>query len=532
MPAAPPVPRLHHRWPCLWGPAAAVPCRHARRAARRTVATGRAADPSADVLVVGAGAAGLTAAHFAAKAGARTVLLERTKEAGKKILMSGGARCNVMPAVPCDSETDFFVAAGDALTPAQRRYAKKVARLTLESWDPDEVRAWFKRDIGLRLSLEDETNKLFPTSNSSREVRDKLVDAVEGAGVTIRYGSGISAFKRLPCDATGELVWHAYAEDPPTKWSEHAPGALIATARTIVVATGGLSFPAVGTDGTGHDAVRALGVRVAPTYPALVPLLGAPPGAAAVGSLAGVSLADVRLRAEEREEKAPAADDQPTPKKRKKNKAKKTETTAHRGGFLFSHRGFTGPALLDLSHRIVLARDDAVAERRNSVRLLIDWTGAGREVWLEHLEAARASGVGMRGALRGGGIPQRLADALLAHADIPTDRAACELRREERDRLLEALVAHELDVGGADGGFKKAEVSGGGVPLSSLNASTLEVSDVPGVSDLFLCGEVVDVHGRIGGFNFLWAWTSARRAGLSAAARAAATAAPGAAVGL
>ena len=461
-----------------------------------------------DVAVLGAGAAGLTAAFFAAQRlgglHGRVAVLERTGEAGKKILMSGGSRCNVMPAIPASPEDDFFTAAGDSnATAGELKYAKKVAKLTLNSWHPEELRHWFEHDVKLSLTLEESTQKLFPTSNSAREVRNKLVEAVEDQGGVMMHGHGVSSMKRLPSEEhDGELLWHLYAEDPPSKWSLHEPGALIARARAVVVATGGLSFPAVGTDGTGHKMLRdELGVRIAETYPALVPLLGVSP---AQEQLAGVSLSDVRLQAVES-----------GPKKNKRKK--RASTTAHRSGFLFTHKGFSGPSVLDLSHRVILARQQMVED----VKLMVEWTGDTREEWADRLEAQRSGGGGVRGALRSGGIPQRLADALMRHADVPLDRVASELRKGERERLLTALAGYELEVGSADGGFKKAEVSGGGVPLSSLKPDGLALQ---GLENVFCCGEICDVHGRIGGFNFLWAWTSGRLAGLGSAAGAAAAA--------
>ena len=193
-----------------------------------------------------------------------------------------------MPAIPASPEDDFFTAAGDSNASAgELKYAKKVAKLTLNSWHPEELRHWFEHDVKLSLTLEESTQKLFPTSNSAREVRNKLVEAVEDQGGAVMHGHGVSSMKRLPSEEhDGELLWHLYAEDPPSKWSLHEPGALIARARAVVVATGGLSFPAVGTDGTGHKMLRdELGVRIAETYPALVPLLGVTTGGAALYTL-------------------------------------------------------------------------------------------------------------------------------------------------------------------------------------------------------------------------------------------------------
>jgi len=184
---------------------------------------------------------------------------------------------------------------------------------------------------------------------------------------------------------------------------------------------------------------------------------------------------------------------------------------AARSGFLFTHRGFSGPAVLDLSHRFVPGGAPTAPSS-----LLADWTGEGRAAWEGRLAEGGAALVSTR---LSAAMPARLAAALCAAAGVPAERKAAELRREERVALLDALTAYPLHVTG-DAGFPKAEVSGGGVPLSELSSNSLESKRSPG---LFLCGEIVDVFGRIGGYNFSWAWASGRLAGLGAASSAART---------
>jgi predicted Rossmann fold flavoprotein len=251
------------------------------------------------IVVVGAGAAGSMAAIFAAGEGRRVLLLERTPNGGRKILISGGGRCNVLPSRAHPSQ---FVTASSPNT------LKKM----LLSWPLAEQRRFFEETLGLRLVLEPETGKLFPASNRARDVRDRLYDLAARRGVEISYGARVTGL-----------------EPGQDSWRVELDGGAPIRARAVVLATGGLSVPASGSDGLGLGIAERLGHTIHPTYPALTPLTAEPPRHAA---LAGVSL-DVRLEA-------------PLGRGR--------FTT--RGGFLFTHRGYSGPTVLDISHLAVLSR--------------------------------------------------------------------------------------------------------------------------------------------------------------------------------
>jgi predicted Rossmann fold flavoprotein len=247
----------------------------------------------------------------------------------------------------------------------------------------------------------------------------------------------------------------------------------------VIIATGGLSVPNTGSDGAGLEMLRVLGHTMHPTYAALTPLTS---NDAAFNSLAGISLT-VSLRA---------------------SSAERTATAT--GGFLFTHRGYSGPAVLDVSHVIVRAR----AENRSHASLQVQWTGLGEAAWDVALKPH--GGRTVTGALRAE-LPDRLATVLLAQAGVDATRPLSELRREERRALIDTLVRGALPWNG-DEGYKKAEVTGGGVALSEVNPRTMESRRHPG---LYLCGEVLDAFGPIGGYNFLWAWATGRAAGLGAA---------------
>ncbi len=407
---------------------------------------------SASIIVIGAGAAGTMAAIFAAGEGGRVLLLERTKDGGRKILISGGGRCNVLPS---------------RLHP--RKYITASSPNTLKkmllSWPLAEQRGFFEETLGIRLVLEPETGKLFPVSNKAREVRDRLVELAVERGVEIRFQSYVTEL-RPPAD--GE------------PWQVLLEGGEAITTSAVIIATGGLSVPATGSDGTGLRIVRRLGHTIHDAYPALTPLTAEPPLHA---PLAGISL-EVTLE-------APLA--------------KGSFTT--RGGFLFTHRGYSGPSVLDISHLAVLSRMRGDGRQP----ILVQWTEQDLESWDALL---REASVGTVTSLLRRHLPARLADTLIDEAEIEPERALAELRREERARLVAVLARYPLPWTG-DEGYKKAEVTGGGVSLAEVDPRTLESRLHPG---LFLCGEILDAFGPIGGYNFAWGWATGRAAGRGAAA--------------
>jgi predicted Rossmann fold flavoprotein len=386
------------------------------------------------------------AAIFARRGGSRVTIVEKTADGGRKILISGGGRCNVLPEA---IEPDRFVT--DSPRPLLRRM--------LRSWPLRGQRDFFEREVGVPLAFEADTRKWFPASNRARDIRDGLIALARREGVELRFNT----------DVTG-----LHASDG--RWRvETTAGEIEASA--VLLATGGHSVPATGSSGAGLEIARRLGHIVHETYPALTPLVVEPPRHAA---LAGVSL-DVRVRARSAR-----------------------EAIESRGGWLFTHRGYSGPAVLDVSH--VAVRSRAVGDA--TVR--VQWCDLGADAWRETL--ASASGLVANVVARH--LPQRLAEQLLIEAGVPRDRRAAELRRSERAALVEHLTTYAVPWTG-DEGYKKAEVTGGGVALDEVDPRTLESRRCPG---LFFCGELLDAFGPIGGHNFAWAWATGRLAGRGAAA--------------
>ncbi len=405
--------------------------------------------PTHRVAVIGAGAAGSVAAIFAAGAGADTVLLERTKDGGRKILISGGGRCNILPARVDESR---FVTDSSPHT----------LRLMLRSWPLAEQVAFFERELRLPLVEETESAKLFPVSNRARDVRDGLL------ALASRRGARFVPESRVTGIVPRAGGWRIEREDGP---------ALDADA--VVVATGGLSVPTTGSDGAGLAMLAGLGHTIQPTYAALTPIVQEPPE---LGALAGISL-PVTITAKD---------------------GRRAATST--GGFLITHRGYSGPSVLDVSHVVVRSRADG----RRTARLLVQWTALDARAWESALtpEGTRTVGAVLRREL-----PERLADALAERAGVPPARPLAQLRRAERHRLIETLVRGELPWTG-DEGYRKAEVTGGGVSLAEVDPRTMESRRHPG---LHVSGEALDAFGPIGGYNFLWAWATGRAAGLGAA---------------
>jgi predicted Rossmann fold flavoprotein len=387
------------------------------------------------------------AAIFAARAGADVRLLERTRDGGRKILISGGGRCNILPATVDESR---FV------TDSSPHTLRKIVR----SWPLREQITFFERDAGLPLVEETESAKLFPRSQSARDVRDRLYALAQQHGVTIQTQANVVGF------APAGSEWRVTIENADDLVTDR-----------VIVATGGLSVPQTGSDGRGLSIVESLGHTVHSTYAALTPLVATPPPFA---ELSGVSLnVTVVARGDQRQASAT-------------------------GGFLFTHRGYSGPAVLDVSH--VAVRSEATAP----ARITVQWAARGDQEWVDALKPH-----GSRTVLSAvaSSMPGRLAEALIAFAGVEPGQALAHLNRSDRVRLIDTLVRGVLPWTG-DEGYKKAEVTGGGVSLAEIDPRTLESRRHRG---LFLCGEMLDAFGPIGGYNFLWAWATGRAAGVGAA---------------
>jgi predicted Rossmann fold flavoprotein len=389
-----------------------------------------------DVAVIGAGAAGLMAAIFAARAGRRVVAIDGAARIGAKILISGGGRCNV---------THHAVSASDFN--GNRNQIAKVLR----EFDVQETVDFF-RDLGVELKRE-ETGKLFPVTDRAKTIVDALLAAARDVGVELMTSTKVTSLER------GFII----------------NGTL--EAERVILAAGGRSVPKTGSDGSGYALVRALGHSVTPLFPALVPLMI--DGEHPIKTLSGTSVdAEISVR-----------------------NANGRVVHRARGSMLFTHFGLSGPLILDISRHWLAARPSTLA-----ANLLPGET-------FESLDAALLA-ESRRNPHATLSRVVRLPDRLLA-AFAPDAPPLGKLSKESRRAIARAFTELELPVT-RDRGFDYAEVTAGGVPLDEVDLTTMESRLTPG---LHLCGEILDVDGRIGGFNFQWAWSSGVVAGRGAAER-------------
>ncbi len=384
-----------------------------------------------DVVVLGAGAAGLMCAATAGQRGRRVLVLEHNGQPGRKILISGGGRCNFtnLHCGPANflSENPHFAKSALALF-QPRHFLERVDRHGIP---------WHEKTLG----------QLF-CDGSARAILDMLLAECEQGGVELALNAHSIAVDRTP----GEFL----VSSPLGEFA----------CESLVVATGGLSIPKLGASGLGYDLARQFGLKIVEPRPALVPLvLGG--AEAAWTQLAGVA-AEVVAQA---------------------GKAKFREK------MLVTHRGLSGPAVLQAS-----------SYWRPGETLALDFApdrGSKGGVLGELMRPeSRRDMAALKQALREV-VPQRLAGFLAeAGAFQGWSNAALETRERELHRWALHPVGTE--------GFDKAEVTAGGVDTAGLQARTLEARNVPG---LFFIGEVVDVTGHLGGFNFQWAWASGVAAG-------------------
>jgi predicted Rossmann fold flavoprotein len=399
-----------------------------------------------DIAIIGAGAAGLTAAIFARRtaSGARIVLLDGAPKIGAKILISGGGRCNVTH---------------DVVTPDDFNGNRNAIAKVLRTFTVEQTLAWFG-ELGVTMKRE-ETGKLFPTTDRARTVLDALLGGCEGVEirtssrvVSCEFGAGRAAALQT---ASGEII-----------------------AKRVILATGGRSVPKTGSDGGGYALARSLGHTVGEVFPALVPLVLE--DGHWMTRLSGTSLeAELSVRS--------SVDTGGTGR----------VLVRHRGSMLFTHFGLSGPVVLDISRHWIASRGLLFAN------LLPGETFESLEATLVH-ETRRNPRATVASVLRGR-VPEKLLSSI-----VGDPMPLAKMTKEERRRIVRAFVDVPIPVL-RDRGFDYAEVTADGVPLSEVELSTMASRRCDG---LYLCGEILDVDGRIGGYNFQWAWASGRLAGMHA----------------
>jgi len=383
------------------------------------------------VIILGAGAAGMMAGIEAARRGRRVVMLDHAQAPGEKIRISGGGRCNF---------TNLSTAPERFLSQNPRFSRSALARFTpadfIARLDHAGI-AWHEKIAG----------QLF-CDGSATQVVGMLTAAMGEAGVSLRLGVEIGAVRR----AGGFVV--------------ETPGGGLA-AESLVVATGGKSIPKMGATGLGYRIAESFGLGLVETRPGLVPLTLSEPDLAATSALAGVAL-PARLS---------------------------VGRTAFDAGLLFTHRGLSGPAVLQISNYW-----------REGGEVVID-LAPGERLGAALRAARTESGRSAVQTVLARWLPERLAAFVTARAGV--EGRLADQPNAALDRLAEAAQAWRLRPTGSEG-YRTAEVTLGGVDTRGLDARTMEARAVPG---LYFVGEVIDVTGWLGGYNFQWAWSSGWAAG-------------------
>jgi predicted Rossmann fold flavoprotein len=420
------------------------------------------------IVVVGAGAAGLWAAQRAGELmkarGKRpdVLLLEKTPRAETKVLASGGTRCNLTTTLGPQPAAQLFGSEGG-------RFLKTAFRMLPPSAVREQFLSWGVPSVAASLE------KVFPKSGSAKDVRDALVRACDAAGVEMRRD----------CSVTG-------LERAGDRWRVHVADGRSIDAIRLLLSPGGKSYPGSGTTGDGYSWLAELGLELVPGVPALVPLVS-PKGW--VHELTGLSVQDAVVRLRDGAGKMLGKRDRPV---------------------LFTHRGLSGPGAMDLSHFVARAS----AAQGSGGSATVDFTmeidllpRATREALAEQLRlAASRTGAPTVARLFAGELPRRLVETACEQAGLDTHIRCNVLPRAKRHALVEKLKALPVPISGT-AGFDEAEVTAGGLALRELDPGTMRVRRF---ENLYVFGEVIDLHGPIGGLNFQAAFATAELAALAA----------------
>ena len=409
-----------------------------------------------DLIVVGGGAAGMMAAITAARLGSDVCLVERNPKLGRKLYITGKGRCNVTN--HCSPQELL------SATPRNGKFLYSAAERTPPSWVEE-----FFAALGVPLKVE-RGNRVFPVSDRAADIIDALFRELRRLGVPILQGR-VSA---LDC-REGAVCGVELGE-------EKARTGLACQA--IILATGGLSYPATGSTGDGYEFARALGHTVVEPRPSLVPL--EVPGEDCP-RMQGLALKNVQLTV-----------------KNQKGKAVFRE----QGELLFTHFGLSGPLVLSASAHM---RDFAKDRYRCHIDLkpALDEATLDARLVRELTQGANRDMDNLMGAL----LPRLMIPVVLERAGIPGEKKAHDLTRGERRRLLEQLKDFALDISGPRP-VAEAIVTSGGVKVGEVDPRTMASKKVRG---LFFAGELLDVDAYTGGFNLQIAWATGRAAGEGAA---------------
>jgi predicted Rossmann fold flavoprotein len=439
--------------------------------------------PNLDIAIIGTGAAGLMASiwagRFAHDAGhsPRIAAIDGARRLGAKILVAGGGRCNVT-----HHAVDESAYAGSS---------RNAIRKVLGRFGVDRTVDFFQ-ELGVELKRE-ETGKLFPTTDDAHTVLNALLNESRSQDVEILFPWRAASITREHDHFVITRRPEPDLESTANPLSTSLRDQSTLTARKIILATGGMALPKTGSDGGGYAFAKALGHTITSrVFPALVPLTL--PKGHFLCELSGLTFpATLELRTH-------------TGKK----------VIAFTNSTLLTHFGLSGPSVLDISrYYTAMLAEPGTTATTEPPRLLLSvmpsFTLESLDTLLAELGRSGRASTLLRFLTEH--IPDRLARTLATQAHLDPSTPIASLAKDKRRKLAAMLTELDLPISG-DRGFTYAEVTAGGIPLSEINLATMESRTCPG---LHLCGEICDVDGRIGGFNFQWAWASGHIAGTSAA---------------
>ena len=411
-----------------------------------------------DVIVVGAGASGLIAASRAAELGARVLVVEKKQRAGNKLLITGKGRCNITNTAPL---SEYF---------SRIQPRGKFLKHTFSSFFSDDIVEFLEKE-GVP-TVEERGGRVFPKSNSAKDVLQALLNHATRQGVTVWYNSSVSALHQ----EDGQIKGVRYIKSGEEYYL---------TARSVILATGGKSYPATGSEGDGYTLARSTGHTISDVRPALVPL---EIKGDVTKRLQGLTLKNVKAVVWVNGKKA----------------------TEEFGELLFTHFGLSGPIILTLSRlvvdeiragkalRISIDLKPALDEKKLDNRLLRDLEDHARKQ-LENIAKFW--------------FPSKLIPVFLDTVSIDKTKAGHQITSKERKRIKMFMKEFTFQVKGPRS-FKEAIITAGGVPVTEIDSKTMRSKLI---ENLYLAGEVIDLDADTGGYNLQIAWSTGWLAGESSA---------------
>ena len=409
-----------------------------------------------DVVIIGAGAAGLMAATEAAQRWPRVLLLEKNSKTGVKILISGGTRCNLTHATDARGIASAF----------EKKQANFL-RSPLSALGPEQLIDLFESE-GVKTKIESATGKVFPFSDRAIDVAQALRQRLHKTKCEVIVDCPVKNVQKQ------DNFFNIKTEKRSFESSR------------LIITVGGQSYPGCGTTGDGYAWAKSLGHTITPTFPALVPITLRDEW---LSQLTGIAFQDAIVSVINRDHR------------------KATKTNTCRDALLITHFGISGPAPMNVSRFITTSNDP-------DSRMRCDFLPKISEDEIrESLFPTSGAGAGRRSVINSmpNELPRRFRELLLDQLQVPLDTTLANLKKQHRNLIVENLKRGEFRVHGTRG-YKKAEVTAGGVHLKEVDSKTMQSKLVP---NLYFAGEILDIDGPIGGYNFQAAFSTGWLAGRS-----------------